>query len=338
VRRGSILQLVGLGILFGGLATLVAVLIPWLPPVASRQRDRIDFVFWFTTAICIAVFALVAAVIAYSLIKFRVKPDDDSDGPPIHGHTGVEIVWTAVPAILVTAISIVSGVVLVKNEQVPKDHLNVTVTARQFAWSFAYPDEGNLTSSQLRLPLNKTVKLHLRALDVIHSFWVPEFGQKQDAVPGQDTSLVITPTKVGTYPVICTELCGLGHALMRSTAIVMTKADFAAWVQEQKNAAAAPPGEAGKAVFASNGCASCHTLKDAGATGTAGPDLDKLPAYAKQAGKPLEDFVRESIVDPNAYVQPGYPKNLMPSFSTLPKDQLDSLVAYLVKSSKGGGS
>jgi len=88
---------VGLGVLFGGAATLVAVLIPWLPPVASKQRDRIDFVFWFTTGISIAVFALVAAVIAYSLVKFRVRPDDDSDGPPIHGHTGVEIVWTDAP-------------------------------------------------------------------------------------------------------------------------------------------------------------------------------------------------------------------------------------------------
>jgi cytochrome c oxidase subunit 2 len=337
VRRGSILQLVGLGVLFGGAATLVAVLIPWLPPVASKQRDRIDFVFWFTTGICIAVFAAVAAVIAYSLIKFRVQPDDDSDGPPIHGHTGVEIVWTAVPAILVTAISIVSSIALVKNDDAGKNPMNVNVTARQFAWTFSYPDQGDLTSAQLRLPLDRTVKLHLRALDVIHSFWVPEFGQKQDAVPGQDTSLVITPNKVGTYPVICTELCGLGHALMRSSAIVMKPAAFQAWLHEQQNAAKAPPGQAGLAVFTSNGCASCHTLKAANATGTAGPDLDKLPAYAKQAGKPLDDFVKESIVDPNVYVQPGFPKNLMPSFSTLPADQLDALVTFLVDSSKGGG-
>ena len=227
----------GLGVLFGGAATLVAVLIPWLPPVASKQRDRIDFVFWFTTGICIAVFAAVAAVIAYSLIKFRVRPDDDSDGPPIHGHTGVEIVWTAVPAILVTAISIVSSIALVKNDDAGKNPMNVNVTARQFAWTFSYPGQGDLTSAQLRLPLDRTVKLHLRALDVIHSFWVPEFGQKQDAVPGQDTSLVITPSKLGTYPVICTELCGLGHALMRSSAIVMKPAAFQAWVHEQQNAA-----------------------------------------------------------------------------------------------------
>ena len=119
MRRGSIVQLVVLGMLFGAGAAAVALLIPWLPDPASEQADRIDFVFWFVTAICIAIFALVAAVIVYSIIHFRARPDDDEDGPPTHGHTGLEIVWTAVPAALVTAISIVSAVVLAKNEQLP---------------------------------------------------------------------------------------------------------------------------------------------------------------------------------------------------------------------------
>jgi cytochrome c oxidase subunit 2 len=336
VRRGSLVQLVLLGVVIGAGATLVALLVPWLPPNASEERDGIDLVFWFTTAICIAIFALVGAVILYSVVKFRARPDDDSDGPPIHGHTGIEIVWTAVPAILVTAISVISGIVLVQNDRADANHMNVDVTARQFAWTFTYPGQGNLTSGQLRLPVGRSVELHLQALDVIHSFWVPEFGQKQDAVPGQDTKLVITPTKVGTYPVICTELCGLGHALMRTHAIVMQPAAFDAWASRQRQALQAPPGEAGKAVFASNGCASCHTLKAAGATGKVGPDLDKLPADAQQAGKPLEEFVKESIVDPDAYIQPGFTKGVMPPFSTLPNDQLDALVKFLIDSSKGG--
>jgi cytochrome c oxidase subunit 2 len=336
VRRGSIVQLVALGVVIGAAATIVALFVPWLPPNASEERDGIDLVFWFTTAISIGIVALVFAVIGYSVVKFRVRPDDDSDGPPVHGHTGIEILWTAIPAVLVTAISVISGIVLVENDRAASGHLNVDVIARQFAWSFVYPEQGNLTSAKLYLPLGRSAELHLQALDVIHSFWVPEFGQKQDAVPGQDTKIVVTPTKVGTYPVICTELCGLGHALMRTTAIVMKPNAFAAWAKQQKQALQAPPGQAGKAVFASNGCASCHTLQAAGATGKVGPDLDKLPAYAEQAGKPLEDFVRESIVDPNAYVQPGFNPNVMPPFSSLPKDQLDSLVQFLVSSSKAG--
>jgi cytochrome c oxidase subunit II len=334
VRRGSIPQLIGLGVLFGGIATVVALVVPWLPPDASKERDGIDLVFWFTTAICIAVFALVAAVIAYSLWKFRAQPDDDSDGPPIHGHTGIEIIWTAVPAILVTAISVISGIVLVQNDRAGKNPLHVNVVGRQFSWTFQYPDSDNLTSARLYLPVDRSTELSLTALDVIHSFWVPEFGQKQDALPGQETKLVITPTKLGTYPVICTELCGLGHAIMRTSAVVLEPADFDAWLKKQKEALNGPPGQAGKTVFTANGCVSCHTLKAAAATGTIGPDLDKLPAYAKQAGKPLEDFIKESITDPNAYVQPGFPKNVMPPFN-LPADQLDALVKFLEDSSKG---
>jgi cytochrome c oxidase subunit II len=336
VRRGSIVQLVGLGVVIGGAATVVALVVPWLPPNASEQRNGIDLVFWFATAIAIAIFALVASVILYSVVKFRARPDDDSDGPPIHGHSGLEIVWTAIPAILVTAISVMSGIVLVQNDRAGTGHLNVNVVARQFAWTFQYPDAGNVSSAQLYLPVHQAVELHLTALDVIHSFWVPEFGQKQDALPGQETKLVITPTKLGTYPVICTELCGLGHALMRTSAVVVAPAAFQTWLQQQQQALKAPPGQAGRAVFTNNGCGSCHTLAAAGSTGTVGPNLDRLPAYAAQAHQPLDAFVKQSIVAPNAYVQPGYPPNVMPStFSSLPPDQLNALVQYLVQSSKG---
>jgi cytochrome c oxidase subunit 2 len=340
VRRGSVVQLVLLGILFGAGAAAVALLVPWLPDPASKQADRIDFVFWFVTVICIAIFALVAAVIVYALLKFRVRPGDDTDGPPIHGHTGLEIVWTAVPAALVTAISIVSAVVLAENEHLPSASaaggqrdplapLVVDVTGQQFAWLFTYDGFGKATSATLRLPLHKTVELRLHSKDVIHSFWVPEFGQKQDAVPGLVTKLVITPKRQGTFPVICTELCGLGHALMRSEAVVMTEQKFTAWAKQQGGATGAT-GQSAKQLFVSNGCDACHTFKPASAKGTVGPDLDKLPQLAQRAGKPLEEFIRESIVSPDAYVEPGYPKGVMPTtFSSLPKDQLDALVTYL---------
>jgi cytochrome c oxidase subunit 2 len=345
VRRGSVVQLVAIGTVFGAGAALVALLIPWLPHAASRQAGRIDFVFWFVTGICIAIFALVAAVIVYAIFKFRAQPGEDADGPPIHGHTGLEIVWTAIPAALVTAISIVSAVVLAKNEHIPhasaaaSDHLSplvVDVTAQQFAWSFQYPDFGKLTSATLKLPINVTTKLRITSLDVTHSFWVPEFGQKEDAVPGLFTSLVITPDRQGTFPVICTELCGLGHAVMRSTAQVMTSQKFLSWAKgQQKQLGSSSSGTSGKAVFENNGCSSCHTFTPAGAKGTVGPDLDKLPQQAQRAGKQLQQFIRESIVNPDAYVEPGYQKGLMPTnFGGLPKPQLDALVSFLAGGKK----
>jgi cytochrome c oxidase subunit 2 len=336
MRRGSILALTGLGVLAGGLATAVALIPNWLPTPASDEAGRIDFVFWFVVWICIVIFAIVIAALLYAVINFRAGPDDDSDGPPIHGHTGLEIVWTIVPTLLVTAIGIVSAIVLAQNDATGKNFMRIDVTAQQFAWGFSYPDGKNMTSGTLRVPVNRSILLTFTSKDVIHSFWVPEWSQKQDTVPGLHPTLHITPNKVGRYPVICTELCGLGHATMRTWAIVMPQAAFDKWLKGQSAATSSPDtAVSGAAVFKNQPCGSCHTLQAAGAAGKVGPDLDKLPQYAQQANQPLEDFVRTSITDPNAYVQPGFQKNIMPPFD-LPKDQLDALTQYLIQSSKKG--
>jgi cytochrome c oxidase subunit II len=235
VRRGSIWQLIVIGVLAGGIASAVALIPDWLPPARSDEAGRIDFVFWFVTGICIFIFAIVAAVSVFAVLKFRAAPDDDSDGPPIHGHTGLEIAWTAVPTLLVTAIAIVSAIVLAKDDAAGANPLRVEVTAQQFFWSYSYPSYGNKQSAVLRLPVDRSVVLRMTAKDVIHSFWVPEFRQKQDLTPGTNPTLHITPNKLGTYPVICTELCGVGHGLMRSRVIVMEPDAFEQWARK-KNA------------------------------------------------------------------------------------------------------
>jgi cytochrome c oxidase subunit II len=233
VRRGSIVQLILFGVLAAGIASAVALIPDWLPKSATEEAGRIDFVFWFVTGICIFVFAIVAAVSVLAVVRFRARPDDDSDGPPIHGHTGLEILWTAVPTLLVTAITIVSAVVLAKNDAAGATPLKVDVFAQQFFWSYTYPGYDNKESSILRLPVNRSVVLTMHSKDVIHSFWVPEFRQKQDVVPGINPTVHITPHKLGTYPVICTELCGLGHALMRSRVVVMHPEAFERWATKK---------------------------------------------------------------------------------------------------------
>ena len=355
MRRGSIVALLGLALVAGGVAAAVALLPTWLPEDASREAGRIDFVFWFVIAICIAIFAVVAAAMVYSVARFRVAEDDFEDGPPIHGHTGLEIVWTVIPFVLVTAIAIVSAIVLSRNDAQAQDTLRINVTAQQFAFTFDYPDAHDVTSPVLRLPKDRSVELYMRSLDVIHSVFVPQFSQKEDIVPGLVTQLHITPTRIGTFPLECTELCGLGHSLMRSEAIVMTPAAFDAWLKQQAKSAGPPSSTtststtttsttpsssaSGLSVFNGNGCSSCHTLSAAKATGNIGPNLDKLVSYAKQAKQPLASFVHQSIVDPGAYVQPGYSNGLMPtSFGTsLSKSDLGALVTFIVQSAKQRG-
>ena len=250
MRAGSLIRVLLVALLLAAAATAVAIFIPWLPDQASKEGERIDFVFWFVTAICIGIFSVVASLSVYSLVKFRAKPDDDSDGPPVHGHTGIEITWTVIPLILVLAMIVVSSVALAQNDREPKNAMRVEVLGQQFAWIVAYPPEGAAedmdgficfthgqgtvdrrckSSANLMLPLDRPVRLHLTARDVIHSFWVPEFRQKQDAVPGLTTEITVTPTKLGNYPFMCSELCGLGHPLMRTRAIVMPQSEFEAW-------------------------------------------------------------------------------------------------------------
>jgi len=166
--------------------------------------------------------------------KWRVPPDDDRDGPPIHGNTSLEIVWTAIPAFLVIVLGIVSAIVLSENGKAGDNPYHVMAIGQQFAWKFQYPDSGGFTSGELVLPVDRQTQVELSSVDVIHSFWVPQWGQKQDAVPGIATSIFVTPTRTGEFAVVCTELCGLGHATMRAKARVVSQADFDAWTKEQK--------------------------------------------------------------------------------------------------------
>jgi len=233
VRKG-IVQLVAIGVVIGVLVTLVAVLFQWLPTSASEEFDRIQDIYWFATVISIGIFSLVSAVVVYSVWKWRVPLDDDADGPPIHGHTGLEIAWTAVPAVLVIAIGIVSAIVLARNGEAGTRPLEVQAIGQQFTWKFVYSDYDDFQSGELVLPIGRETRFTMTSVDVVHSFWVPNFGQKMDAVPGIETTILVTPTRTGDFEVVCAELCGLGHAAMRAKARVVTQAEFDEWVEEQR--------------------------------------------------------------------------------------------------------
>jgi cytochrome c oxidase subunit 2 len=162
-------------------------------------------------------------------------------------------------------------------------------------------------------------------------------------VPGLTTKVRLTPTKVGAWNVVCAELCGLGHATMRQDVKVVPTSAFDSWIKLKsggQKAGGRGQGAAvnGKAVFASNGCASCHTFKPAGASGTVGPDLGKLKAVAakREKGKSAQAYVREAITDPGAFTVKGFQKNLMPTTfkKDIPPKQLDALIQYLL----GGGT
>jgi cytochrome c oxidase subunit 2 len=335
VRRGAIVRITLIGVVVAIIVSLVAILIPWLPDPASKKMDRIEFAYWFATVICIAIFAVVMAVLLYSVFAFRVAPDDDSDGPSIHGNTNLEIAWTVVPAILVIAIGVLSAVILSQNGNAGTNAMTIKVIAQQFAWRFEYPGSKGLKSNELVMPVERNITFQFESLDVIHTFWIPQMGQKQDIVPGIDTHIVVTPTREGTFTLVCTELCGLGHATMRAPVRVVSQQAYDAWVKKQQSGGSAGGADAGKAVFTSAGCGACHAFTPAGTTAAVGPNLDNVAVDAKKAGEDPAAFVRESIVAPNKVVASGYQPNQMPGNfgDSLSAKEIDALVAYLTAGS-----
>jgi len=221
---------------------VLALLIPWFPSKGSVQAGNVRTLYTVLLIATIPIFVLVETVVLFSVWKFRMRPgQEEMDGPPIHGNTRLEVVWTAVPAILIVSLCTYAYTVLRSNEANKTNAMTVNVTTRQFAFEFSYPESGGkqVISSVLYLPDNRPVVFKLRSLDVIHSFFVPSFSEKLDAVPGITTTLRVTPNVLGTYPVECTELCGAGHSLMRTAVRVVSPTAFASWLRAQP--ANAPP-------------------------------------------------------------------------------------------------
>jgi cytochrome c oxidase subunit 2 len=235
----------------GAIAAIVlivlALLVPWFPTEASRQAGNFHTLYYVLLIASIPIFVIVLTVVGFSIWKFRMLPGQEKlDGPPIHGHTRLEVVWTVVPACLILGLCGYAYSVLRSNEASQKGEMTVGVTARQFAFEFSYSRPGGtVLSPVLYLPDNRPVVFKLRSLDVVHSFFVPEFSEKLDAVPGITTTLRVWPNRVGRYAAECTELCGPGHSLMRATVYVVTVAQFSRWLASQKVGGAPPIGSAG---------------------------------------------------------------------------------------------
>jgi cytochrome c oxidase subunit 2 len=248
-----------------------------LPIAASDDAQDVDGLFNFMMTIATGLFLLVEGVLVYSVIKFRRRKGDTTDGPPMEGNIPLEIVWTAIPTVIVFILSIYSfevynsmggldpmasmdhgshkmahhqsnggdlialdpngkvavGLGVSPNKGQGDNRLKINVNGIQYAWVFTYADSG-IVSGEIHVPVNRPVELNIAAGDVLHAFWLPEFRIKQDAIPGRETKLVFTPTKIGKYPVICAELCGAYHGGMKTQLYVDSEADYQQWIQ-QKN-------------------------------------------------------------------------------------------------------
>jgi cytochrome c oxidase subunit II len=344
LRRGAVVALVSIALVVAVVTTAIAYFIDWLPEQASEERQGIDLVIWVTVGICIFVFAVVAAVSIYAGVKFRVRPDDESDGPPIHGHTGLEILWTAVPTVFVAVVAVLRAVVLAQNDRAKGTPMRIDVLAQQFAWQFTYPERRGVKATSLYLPVGRSAKLTLTSRDVIHSFWVPKLNGKRDVVPGREHNWTIEADLDDAGQLFegqCVEFCGLSHANMRLRVKVLAPDDFAQWLSDQQEDAAEPTTE-----LAREGlnqfrtlCASCHQIdgvneqRRAAQKSGAAPNLTHVASRSRFAGA-LFDFNRNELED--WLRDPPAKKPMLPDDDrgmpnlNLTEEQIDQLVSYLL--------
>lgn len=309
----------------------------WVGEPASIQARLQSDLFWLTLVLAAVVFILVESLIVYSALRFRRRAPLPSIEPPqVHGNTRLEVMWAIVPAFILIGLFAVSARTMTALQEAPPNAMRIGVTARQFQFDFTYLDRGGVRSSgELRLPVNQPVIFEITSVDVIHSFWIPELQGKLDAIPGRVNKLVVTPDVVRSYRGVCAELCGAGHANMLFRVEVVNEADFNQWLEQTRSgaaaaAAAAPSAEGGQQVFTAKGCGACHVAPGVpGAVGQVGPSLAGVAERAgtRKPGTSAEDYLRESLRQPNAFVVPGF-SAAMPTLE-LTDSEVQSLIAFL---------
>lgn len=243
-------RLLLIGLVASIIGVAIALAIDWFPVNAAGSTKEIDTLWDVLLIVSVPVFVLVMTAAIYSVVRFRARPGEMGDGAPIHGNTRLEVIWVTIPTIIVSALAVYAWIVLDDVEAKKPNELRVTVVGQQFAWRFEYPQYGKTASSPvLYLPKDRPVEFDVITKDVLHSFWVPSFRLKTDAVPGITTHIRLTPTRAGNYDVVCAELCGLGHATMRQSAHVVPPATFDQWISKVKsgggNGGGVPPSQGG---------------------------------------------------------------------------------------------
>jgi len=304
-----------------------------LPEQASAQAIPIDELFRFDFIAIVVLFSLIIGFMVYSIIAFRRRKGDDTDGPHIEGSPKLEAVWILVPLFFVMFLAYYGSAVLGKTMAADPKPLRVDVIGSQWSWRFEYPDYGFI-STDLVLPVNKQALFNISSTDVIHSFWVPEFRVKQDALPGEgfERELRVTPIETGEYKVRCAELCGKNHYDMLAPVSVLSQSEFDGWVQSQTGPVSNDPVERGEIFARQFGCSACHSSDGSQLVGPTWLGIFGSTEMFEDGSSMVvdRDYLFKSIRNPGIQIVAGY-QNIMPEniAANMNDEQIDDLIAFI---------
>jgi cytochrome c oxidase subunit 2 len=295
---------------------------------SSPFAASIAHLFTITLVLCAVIGGGVTAAIAYSIVRFRARPDGD-EPPQIAGNHKIEIVWTLIPIAIVTWLFVLSIETMARSDPAADRAPDLIVVGHQWWWEARYPS-GAVAANEIHIPTGKALLVRLESADVIHDFWVPQLARKMDAVPGHPNFFWMSADAPGSYGGACAEYCGTQHAWMRLLVVADDPPAFDAWLSRQLAPAAAPaPGvaERGERVFRDQACGNCHAIAGRGFEGRAAPDLTHLAARSTLGAGVTENTPADLAAwlhDPQT-VKPG---SHMPDFK-LSDTNVSDLSAYL---------
>ncbi len=307
-----------------------------LPPGGSTISGSVDSLFYFIFWASVFFFLLIVGISTYFIIKYRRRGDEEAQSN-VSQNLKLEIIWTAVPIILVAIVFVWGFKTFMKMHVAPKDAIEIKVTARQWMWLFDYPNGSN-SVNELVVPVNKPVKVLMSSEDVIHSFYIPDFRIKQDVLPNRYTITWFQATRTGEYDLYCAEYCGKGHSQMRGKVRVVTAEKYQKYLEGGGQAGEGESGggaqslvSLGKQLYETRACKTCHTVNGSPSVG---------PTWKNAFGHQVEfsdgssttvdeNYIRQSILDPKAKIVKGF-QPVMPTFQGILNDrQIDGLVAYI---------
>jgi cytochrome c oxidase subunit 2 len=299
-----------------------------LNPGSPEARSIFDL--GIVAAIIFAIiFVIVAGIIIFALMRFRWR-EGEPDPHQLAGNRTIEIVWTAIPCVIVVSLFALTARTMNLADPPPPPDPDIVVTGHQWWWEGRYPKSGVVVANEFHIPVGKPMSLRLEADDVLHEFWVPELARKITAVPGHPNHIWLESDKPGTYLGICSEFCGTQHAWMHFLIVAEPQAEFDAWEKAQLQTAATPAGgsaAAGFALFQKSICANCHAINGTSTAARVGPDLTHF-ASRRQLGAGIADNTPENLrrwmADPQQ-VKPGV---RMPDFK-FTDEQVTQIVDYL---------
>lgn len=304
-----------------------------LPEQASLQAKPIDDLFQLDFIVIGILFSLIIGLMIYSMVVFRRRKGDDSDGPHIEGNSKLEVMWTLVPLIFVLFLAYYGSAALGKTMAADPKPLRLDVVGSQWSWRFEYPDYG-IISTEMVMPVNKQALLNLSSTDVIHSFWVPEFRVKQDLLPGEgfERELRVTPIETGEYKVRCAELCGKNHYAMLAPVTVLTQPEFDAWVQSQTGTVSDDPVVRGEVFAQQYGCLACHSKDGSELAGPTWSGIFGSDELLDDGTSVTVDrsYIIKSIREPGIQIVAGY-QNIMPAGigADMTDEQIEDVIAFI---------